>query len=93
MMAAGYKQEQTFEEAHVRQHGGHVATYATSRSHRPDQAGESKLDKFDTIEVGEIYDVIDMEMPDESTYTGQLSKLSKLKQGHGTQVWRDGSRY
>lgn len=32
-------------------------------------------------------------MPDGSVYSGQISSLTSLKHGTGTQVWKDGAKY
>lgn len=35
----------------------------------------------------------DHRMPDGSLYTGQISSLTSLKHGKGTQTWSDGAEY
>lgn len=41
----------------------------------------------------DLTDVVDLLMPDGSSYTGQISKTTHLKHGKGNQIWPDGAQY
>lgn len=43
--------------------------------------------------VNDFYEVSDLQMPDGSRYTGQLSTASQMKHGYGVQTWLDGAKY
>jgi hypothetical protein len=37
-----------------------------------------------SVRAADVYDVVDMQLPDGSSYTGQISKINNLKHGHGS---------
>lgn len=49
--------------------------------------------KADLSLRGDCQDVVDMLMPDGSSYTGQISTVTHMKHGQGSQTWQDGARY
>lgn len=59
----------------------------------PYDAKKQHSSQHSSVRQSDVSDVVDLLMPDGSSYTGQISKTTHLKNGYGTQTWPDGARY